>query len=309
MFWKIATGTISFIFIIFMVGGIFVYFLPFETTYFVPQSFGSKNYNFSVDGNEGMQFYENLRYRDKRISYRIENVCNLNRKTDMEGAFQILEDETVLDFYPVETDEEIFVTCEDKIKVEERFFVAGEGGPTNITKTDRFNVILHGGILLLKNNDCERPNVATHELLHALGFDHSANRNNIMNNISKCGQTLGEDIPNAINNLYSIESFADLSFENVSASMDGKYLNLNISVRNYGLRDAGESSLVVYADSKEIKNSEISPIKIGHGWTITIGNLFVSQIKVEELKVEIVSNFGELDKENNNATLQVKGKS
>jgi len=300
------TWLASFTFVLFAITSIFFYFSPFETSEFVPQFEVQKNYNFSSNGTAGMQFYENMRYPDSKISYKIDDSCNLQRKSNMEGAFGKIENLTFIDFYPVIENEEISVVCEDKIKVEENFFIAGEGGPTNITKTKNFNVISHGGIVLLKNSDCENPNVAIHELLHAMGFGHSQNKNNIMYEVSRCGQIIGDDTINLINNLYSVESEADLSFEKVSAKMNGRYLDVNASVRNNGLKDAGESNLIIYADGKELKQVEINPMKIGYGVTISLGNIFVSDINVNEVKMLINSSFNELDKKNNEAILNIK---
>lgn len=279
--------------------------MPFNDVEFIFNPEMKNNYNFSSNGEE-MQFYSNMRYQSERISYRIEDICTLQKKADMERAFEIIETETILDFYPVITNEEIFVTCEDKIKVDERFFVAGEGGPTNITKTENFNVIFHGGILLLKDSDCERPNVAIHELLHALGFDHSQNPNNIMYNISKCSQTIGEDTTERINELYSIKPKADLSFENASAKMKGRYVNLDFGIRNNGLKNSEKTKIVVYADDEKINEVSVDPIKIGYGISINLGNVFVSKLSVEKIKIVIDSEFEELEKSNNEISLEIK---
>lgn len=306
MFGKFLTGVLSLIFVIFAITSIFFYFSPFETTEFVPQFEAQKDYNFSSNGTAGMQFYENMRYPDKRISYRIDDSCNLQKNADMESAFGKIEDLTIVDFYPVIGDEEISVVCKDTIKVEENFFIAGEGGPTNITKTENFNVISHGGILLLRNSDCENPNVAIHELLHAMGFGHSQNKNNIMYEVSRCGQTIGDDIISAINSLYSVDSKADLSFENASAKMNGRYLDLNLSIRNNGLKDAAKSAMIIYADGKELKQVEVNGMKIGYGVTINLRNIFVSSISIGEIKAYLNSSFDELDKKNNEAILKIK---
>lgn len=303
---EVLTRIFSFIFIIFAVTGIFFYFSPFDTTEFVPQIEAPKNYNFSSTGFEGMQFYKNMRYPDSRISYKIDDSCNLQKKADMEGAFGKIENLTIVDFYPVIGNEEISVVCEDKIKVEENFFIAGEGGPTNITKAENFNVISHGGILLLRNSECENPNVAIHELLHAMGFAHSQNKNNIMYEISRCGQIIGDDTINLINNLYSVESEADLSFENVSAKMHGRYLDVNASIRNNGLKDIGKSTMTIYADGEKLKTVDVNEMKIGYGVSISMRNIFVSDISVKEVKVSINSSYKELDKKNNEAILQIK---
>jgi len=218
MGWKIF---FSFIFILFTISLLILYwFVPFKIT-----EFGMKygNSNFSLNNESGnMQFYPNMRYPNPKISYQIYD-CPLQKEDNMEWAFEILSDMSILSFYPVNYNEEISVTCDSKNKIEEGLFIAGEGGPTNISKAGKFNVIFHGGILLIRESKCEKPNIAIHELLHSLGFNHSSNPNNIMYYISGCGQTIGEDIPELINELYSIPSYPDLSFENVSAVMHGRY--------------------------------------------------------------------------------------
>ena len=73
-------------------------------------------------------------------------------------------------------------------------FIAGEGGPTSITNTSLYNVILKGKILLYKKSECEEPIVELHELLHVFGFDHSQDPNNIMFNLSSCNQEISQDI-------------------------------------------------------------------------------------------------------------------
>ena len=218
-----------------MIGLLFVYwFVPLNSV-----SFGSfsGNSNFSLDSNSQMQFYENMRFPETRISYHI-NDCPLQKEDDMQWAFEILENKTILDFYPVVSEPEISVTCDSRNKLDGSLFIAGEGGPTNITKTQNFNVILSGSILLLRDSSCEIPNVAIHELLHVLGFDHSSNNENIMYNLSNCRQTIGDDIIDLINELYSFESLPDLTLENVSAIMNRRYLDTNISVKNYGLQNS-----------------------------------------------------------------------
>ncbi|MEK6842572.1 MAG: CARDB domain-containing protein [Nanoarchaeota archaeon] len=303
---ELIINILSFLFIVSASALLFFYwFMPFNDVEFITKPEFRNNYNFSLNGTT-IQFYENLRYPSERISYRIDDVCNLQKKADAEWALEIIENSTILDFYPVITNEEIFITCENKIKTDERFFVAGEGGPTNITQTENFNVILKGGILLLRQSDCEKPNIALHELLHALGFDHSQNPNNIMYNISKCSQVLGDDIPETINEIYSIKPKADLSFENVSASIKGRYIDLNATIRNNGLKNSETATMVIYADDEFQKEVEIEPIQIGYGITLTFKNIFVSDLNVKEIKVVINSSMEELDKNNNEVVLETK---
>lgn len=308
MIWRIFLGFLSSVFILFVIFILFFYwFVPSGSVEFILNPELKNNYNFTLySANTTMQFYENLRYPEKEISYKIDDMCTLQKKDDMIVAFNTIEAQTILDFFPINNNEEIFVTCEDKLKVQERFFIAGEGGPTNITRTNDFNVITHGGILLLKDSKCERPNVAIHELLHALGFDHSPNPNNIMYNISKCNQVIGDDILRTINEIYSVESKADLSFENVSAVLHGKYLDFNVSIRNNGLKVSGETNLIVYADDKIIKEISLNPMEIGSGLTLSLTNVWVPQININKLKFNLSSTFEELNKNNNIIELEIK---
>ena len=293
---------LSFLFFIFCIGSLIIYwFVPFGTV-----EFGTKsgNSNFNVNQSGDMQFYQNMRYPDSKISYNIYD-CPLQKKNDMEKAFEIISNGSVLRFISVDNDNEISVTCDSKNRIEDGLFIAGEGGPSKIIKGNKFNVILKGEILLIKDSNCENPNVALHELLHALGFNHSENSNNIMYPISKCKQTVGDDIFLLINELYSTPSEPDIAFENVSAVMRGKYLDVNMSISNEGLKDSMESKILIYADDKLVKEIELEGLEIGYGRIVTLSNLFVKQINVNSLDFFIDYNFPELEKNNNRINLKL----
>lgn len=282
----------------------FYWFFPFETIQFGMKNPGHSNFTLQNE-TTNMQFYSNMRFPTTEISYKIDN-CPLNKKSDMEWAFEIMENETVLDFYPVEQNEEISVTCDSHTKIKEGMFIAGEGGPTNITQTTNFNVITRGSILLIKESKCEKPNVAIHELLHVLGFDHSSNKNNIMYNVSKCYQTIGDDILNLIDEIYSYPTYADLSFENVSAEIHGIYLDFNVTIRNHGLLDAEECSVEIYGGEKLLKEFEVESIEVGEGRMITLTNMGILKTNFDQLRFFIKTDFNELDKENNQVFLEIK---
>jgi len=300
MRWKAILGLLFALLVLVLL--VIYWFVPLDSSEFFVKSTSA---NFSLSNNTDMQFYPNMRFPNPEISYKI-GACTLQKKEDMERAFDMLAEATALSFYPVSLNEGVSISCDSKNKVEGGLFIAGEGGPTNISQAGEFNVIFHGTILLIKDSSCTNPNVALHELLHVLGFKHSENRNNIMYNISKCKQTMGEDIVNLINDLYSLPSQPDLLFENVSAKMNGRYLNTNLTVRNYGLKDAEGSQVRIYADGKLIKEVDINPIDVGYGRSISLSNVFVSQLNVEELDFEIYAAFQELNKENNKIKLQIK---
>lgn len=304
MAWKIF---FSLVFIIIAVSLLVLYwFMPFGISEFEARKIGSSN--FTINGFEkDMQFYENMRYPSSKISYKIEN-CPLQKEDEVERAFEILSIQTILSFYSVNSNEEISVTCDSGTKINGGLFIAGEGGPINITQTEKFNVIFNGKILLIRKSNCENPNIALHELLHALGFTHSSNPNNIMYNVSKCSQTIGQDTLDLINKLYSYPSYPDLSFENVSAVMHGRYLDMNIGIRNNGLKKSEKATISIYADKELVKEIELEPLDIGYGREIFLKNVWISKISVSELELSIDYSLNELEKENNKITLKIKNK-
>lgn len=262
---------------------------------------GMQDSNFSINiSSDNMQFYKNLRYSDEKISYKISDKCTLQKRADAEGAFDILENKTILDFYSVENNEELLISCEDKQKVKEEYFVAGEGGPVNISRAGQFNVIFKGEVSLIRQSGCPNPNIALHEILHALGFGHSSNENNIMYEISECRQTLGDDIPKFIDELYSIKSNPDLVFEEVVPKIhDGKYLDLNMTIKNVGLKNSGKAVVKIYLDDEIDEEIELKELSVGSGMKIFIQNLKLKTTNFDKIKFVIEANFEELNKANN----------
>lgn len=297
---------ISLLFSIFVIALLFFYWLlPFNNFEFVSKN---SNTNFTITENNSMQFYPNLRYANKEISYRIYN-CPLQKENDMNQAFNIISDRTILTFNSVFENEEITVTCDDReitMEGEPGLFIAGEGGPINITKTDLFNVIFNGKILLIKESSCQNSNIAVHELLHALGFGHSDNKQNIMYPISNCNQEIGEDMISIINNLYSFESNPDLALFNASARINGRYLDFDVNIINQGLKKSEPTSISVYVDDNFVKNFDLVQLDIGTGLKITLTNVWIQDSNPEEIKFIVNSNFEELNKENNQLILELK---
>ncbi len=280
----------------------FYWIFPLKNIDFVTVSSGNSNFSLNSYENTSKQFYDNMRYPDKNISYRIQD-CNLEKTDEMKRAFGIIDNLTSISFYPVNSNEEILVTCDSKTRFEGGLFVAGEGGPINITKAGNFNVIQQGAITLIRESKCKNPNVGTHELLHALGFNHSENPDDIMYPISACSQTIGQDIIDTINWLYSFPSLPDIAFENVSATMSGRFLDLNITIRNQGLKASSGGTVEIYANGQIIKKIDFASLGIGQGRRILITNIFIFQ-NINELRFFINTNSEELDKENNEAILK-----
>lgn len=287
-----------------MMGMLNLYFLlPLTDLEFTAKP---NNYNFSLITDASMQFYPNMRYPTSNISYKIEK-CSFQKQKDAENALEILEQKTILSFYLVEENPEISLTCDEKVRLEKKgTYIAGEGGVEEVIKTDNFNVILSGKVLLLRASQCPHPNVAIHEIFHALGFVHSKNPKNIMYNFTDCDQTIGDDLINALEDLYSTPSLADLTLKNISASIENKHLDLNLTIKNNGLKDSQESKLVISIKNKTIKEFDVEPVKIGYSRQISIENILILKFNVQEIDLEIKTDSKELTKENNFAKLEIK---
>ena len=271
----------------------FYYFIPLKRVVFAPEEMNS---NFSLVKKSDMQFYPNMRFPYSNISYRMSD-CNLKKQNDMELAFSILGNLTLLDFYSVEENEDIFVTCDEKLRYDGDYFIAGEGGPTEIINATNFNVIFQGEILLIEDSDCPNPNIALHELLHVFGFKHSENPNNIMYNITRCEQTISEDIISLLNDLYSVPNYPDLVLKDVSVLKKGSFLDINVSVMNYGLKDSGDFVVGVYSEDSLIKELNFEAIEIGSGRATFVKNIFTMK-PIDEIEIVIETDFPEIDEEN-----------
>lgn len=267
--------------------------------------FGSFSTNLSFPEGNNSQFYPNMRYKDKRISYWIEPMCDYEKEQEMIGAFSILSEEAVLSFYPaVKDDAEISVFCSELAPEpeEEGHFIAGEGGPSRIINTSVYSVILTGKISLYREDKCDMPQIALHELLHALGFDHRHDKNSIMYPITSCDLQLDRSIIDEINALYSVPSKPDMIIERVSANRTGRYLNFEISVVNYGLEDASDVMLKVYSGGQEVKSFELKNMSIGLSKVLSVQNLKLSGDS-DELLFSVSAKEDELSTGNNRAYL------
>lgn len=280
------------------------YFLPYPGNEFFIKA-GDVNEPSYISSD--LQFYPNMRFSDREISYKIID-CNLNKVVHMKDSFNVIENLTVLKFYPINDDEEITITCSSGRRESDQngFFVAGEGGPINITVTDNYNVIHKGKILLLRESKCPDPNVGLHELFHVLGFTHSPNPDSIMYEISKCSQVITNDIVNEINRLYEQDSMPDLIIKNFTASNKGRYLDASFSVVNHGLKKSDSAIAILYVNDEKIEEISLESIDIGYGTIITLKNVRIPFFgKVENIILEVKTSFDELNKKNNKIELKV----
>lgn len=224
------------------------------------------------------QFYENMRYPSKIINYNIAESCPENKASRMEEAFSILEEQTILEFEPSSQSNSILnILCSDiSPEAEEKnHFVAGEGGPSRVINSTLFSVILDGKIALYREGNCKNANVALHELLHALGFDHNNDKKSILYPTLICDQTIDEEIIQSINELYKIESAPELTFFELNATKSGRYLNFHMEVINRGLVPANEVNVGLYSDGEFVSQFELNTISVGSKKIIDVENLKV----------------------------------
>ena len=103
--------------------------------------------------------------------------------------------------------------------------------------------------------------------------------------------------------LYSFPELSDLKLENVSASMSGRYLNVNLSIKNIGLKDSADGKLKIYGDDELIKEMNLKEIKIGYGLSIFLSNIWVSKRDIKNLNIAISTPESELSLANNQLIL------
>jgi hypothetical protein len=271
-------------------------------------SLGDYSLNGSFDfGNGEYQFYPNMRYRDNVISYYIDSGCDKGKTENMKRAMQILEDKTSLEFVEGTQSAEIQILCSNIAPEPEEkgHFIAGEGGPSEIVNATSYSVIFKGKIALYREEKCDQPLIALHELIHALGFNHNNDKKSIMYPLSQCNQILDDYIVNEINRLYSADTLPDLAIEQVNANRSGIYLNFKITVANYGLADAENPVLIIESDKGEIKRYDLNKIKIGTKKYLSVENLRIFG-DVNRMIFSVETGKDELNLDNNVAILNVE---
>lgn len=251
--------------------------------------------------SSSFQFYPNMRFSEKEISYYIDSDCNQDKKDKISLALQELEKETdLLKFHlSQESSSKIIFHCDEiKREITEKYYIVGEGGPTSIIKTASYYVIESGEVLLFyKNSDCDNYNVELHELLHVLGFQHSGNKNSILSPTSFCFQVLTNDIISELIRLYSVPSLPDLYFSDAEAVKKGRYLDFSISISNKGLKKSESPIVELYSNSEKVEEFELGDINYGEGRTLNVQNIRIPR-ETEKIAFNIISEK-ELDENNN----------
>ena len=247
------------------------------------------------------QFYPNLRFATYVITYGFEEACSDEKKASVREAVSILEFESVLDFNEQPTrDAQIHILCSEIGPEPEQtgHFIAGEGGPTEIINTTLYSIIREGKLSLYRNENCDKPLIALHELLHVLGFDHNSNPRSILYPTLDCAQELDRYIVESINALYEAESLPDLVITNANATKEGRYISFSIEIVNRGLVETNDAKLEVLEGKQVLQTFDLGNLDIGVRKTLSVQNLRASR-SGSEILFHVVSSSRELNENNN----------
>jgi hypothetical protein len=254
----------------------------------------------------GLQFYGRMRYRSSTIPYWIDESCSLDKQRDIIEAFRTVEGETVLEFIPNKQGAEIRVLCAElaEEKGRQKHILAGEGGPSAIINTSRYGVIFEGQISLYRDEKCDTPQVAIHELLHALGFDHNDDKGSVMYPVTSCSQEIDGAILSEIGVLYAEPERADLVMESVEAWKQGGYVHFNVTVSNQGLADVVEATLVLEGDGEVVQEFSLGDVQIGASRLLHAQWIQVDR-RVDGLQFSVTGGVEELEDGNNVVVVSV----
>ena len=263
--------------------------------------------------SEVRQFYPNMKFNHNSISYQINSDCDGEKKARMIDAFNNLASKVrIISFHEVADNADIDISCSENKKesIEEKHFVAGEGGAKEIIQTDRYNVINDGLIFLYQkaNRNCDWANVELHELVHVFGFGHSENPDSLMYPILEdCDQDLDEEIIVELKRLYSEQNLADLYFDEVIAVKKGKYLDFNLTIKNSGSINSEKTKFSVLDDGELTEDFDLDIINYGAGIVIEIKNLKLNTRNPDEIRfvIDRADLVDEIDEENNVAVVSL----
>lgn len=260
---------------------------------------------------QSTQFYPNMRYQHSIITTNISDECTTVKQELIQRALTTLESSTPLRFALAQagTAAELSYLCSTRSPDAEdkRHFVAGEGGPTRIINTTRYAVILNGKVLLYRSEKCERPIIALHETLHALGFEHASDKKSIMFPVTDCSQELEPSLIATLSRLYAVEAAPDLSIQRVSANATGRYLAFEIAIANYGLASTTNATLFISTPERLLHTLPLEDIEFGQRKTLTASNIRIPRdSEMLIFSVEQAPGEAELNPEDNRAELRIK---
>lgn len=263
--------------------------------------------------SELIQFYPNMRFNHNDISYRYFSQCGNEKRDWMRSAFDEISEknDNLITFYETtDSTPDIILSCSgESIREAGDTFIAGEGGPSKFYKLEPYSLIEEGEIVFNEDksdDDCEKPIVELHELLHVFGYDHFANKDSVLYPYYSCKQVLDETVINDLIRLYSVEPKSEMSLHNVSANKSGRYLDFNIAIQNSGLVSADNVEVIVIATDKEVERFEMDTIDSGTTTILEIGNLNLPSRSVKKISFEVVTSSAEYSSSGNKVELEIE---
>ncbi len=260
--------------------------------------------------SQSKQFYPNLRFKDRVISYSFDPRCTDGKKQQIAEAFVLFEEETIVEFVPTLSEPDLFIACSELAPEPESegHFVAGEGGPTKILNGSLYTIILEGKISLYEDEECGKPHIAVHELLHVFGFDHNSDPQSILYPTLDCDQVYNEYFFESINDLYEADSLPELVPQNIELEKTGRYIQFTIEVANEGLDIAPNVELTLIVDGAVADTFQLGDIDVGTKKIFRVENFRVARgARTVEFKVDTGNKIRELSEANNNAIFTIEG--
>lgn len=254
------------------------------------------------------QFFPKLRFSDRTLRYEFDARCSPEKIESVLEAFSIFESRTVIRFSEG-GNSDIFIACSDLAPPSdnEGHFIAGEGGPTKVLNTSLFTLILESKISLYREDECDDPHIAMHELLHVFGFDHNNNPRSILYPTLDCNQQYDDYFFERLDELYSVDSNPDLFIPEATITQEGRYLSFNISIENQGLALADGVELALIVDSKVIRTFDLGSVAVGTRKLLNVQNQRIpANAQVIVLAVDREDTIVELIETNNEKEFRVK---
>lgn len=163
-----------------------------------------KNIDIKISSYINDNYYSTPRWSDKIITFNISDGCRLSKAKVIREEFAILKNKTniSIDFQETNSNADIYFICKDSINydIDKGYIVSGL-----TTLTEVGTRITSARIELLNGFSNSDGKTILHEVIHALGLQHSENDESVMYPIGYDKQRLDNDTISQLNNLYPIK--------------------------------------------------------------------------------------------------------
>ena len=179
----------------------------------------------------------------------------------------------------------------------------GEGGPV-VVNTGLFNLTVAGKITLVPGDaSCKNVNIGMHELGHVLGLDHTDDPEDVMYPFESCSVKISAVAIQTIKELYEVQPNPDLLFVNATATRSGAIVNLETVIKNQGILNSTNTSILLKVDDTEIEGIPLRPIPPGGSLIFRQAFRIYKKFDIMTLAIDPDGLIEELDKSNNQITL------